>query len=161
MHQVAQDLLDLIDQVFPMLEAISAEEAAIKPAPNKWSKKEIIGHLVDSANNKQQKFIRIQASDGHLDFVGYAQDTWVAIQDYQHTDWKTLLQFWYAFNTHLAHVISKADPAKLANTISVEGSRPFRLDFIMPDYIEHLKHHLKAVLPNAGLESGFANVYNA
>ena len=51
------------------------------------------------------------------------------------------------------------DPAKLSNTLTIDGSGPFRLDFIMADYVEHLKHHLKAVLPEAGLESRFENVY--
>lgn len=161
MQATAQKLLDVIHRVIHLLEAISEKDATVKPAPHKWSKKEIIGHLIDSANNNQQKFIRTQAIDGHLDFVGYAQDSWVAIQNYQAVEWKTLIQFWHAFNMHIAHIIQNANPDKLGNTITIEGTGPFRLDFIMADYVEHLTHHLKTVLPEAGLESAFLNVYNA
>lgn len=161
MHQTAQKLLDVIHRVVPLLEAISENDAIVKPAPHKWSKKEIIGHLIDSANNNQQKFIRTQMVEGHLEFVGYAQDSWVAIQQYQSADWNSLIQFWHAFNMHIAHIIRHANPAKLGNTITIEGTGPFRLDFIMADYVEHLTHHLKTVLPDAGLESAFLNVYNA
>lgn len=158
----AKHLLETLEMALPLLNSIPDAEAARKPAPGKWSKKEILGHLIDSACNNQQKFVRtLRAPGGHLDFIGYAQDEWVAAQGYQTAPWPQIIDLWRAYNIHLAHVIAQADPSKLSNTITIEGSGPFRLDFIMADYVEHLKHHLKAILPEAGLESAFANVYNA
>lgn len=161
MRETAAHLLQTLDQVIPLLQQITETESAHRLAPGKWSKKEIIGHLIDSAGNNQQKFVRALLSDGHLDFVGYAQDDWVRAQHYQQADWAMLVHGWASINRLLAHLIAHADPTKLPNTLSIEGSGPFRLDFIMADYVEHLKHHLKAVLPEAGLESRFQNVYNA
>jgi hypothetical protein len=162
MFNTAQHLIETLTKAHPLLMAISEEEASQKPSPEKWSKKEIIGHLIDSACNNHQKFVRtLCAKEGHLDFTGYVQDEWVAVQNYQASDWSQLVLFWEQYNLRLAQLMVSADPVKLSNTITIEGTGPFRLDFIMPDYVEHLKHHLKAVLPNAGIESTFSNVYNA
>ncbi len=162
MQQTAQHLSEIIQAVFPLLRQISDPEASIKPAPDKWSKKEIIGHLIDSACNNQQKFVRtLHAESGHLDFVGYDQDQWVAAQQYQQADWQFVIALWSTYNMHLAHVIAHIPPEKLDNTLTIDGAGPFKLGFIVPDYIEHLKHHLIAVLPEAGFSSTFTNVYNA
>ncbi len=159
MLETAHHLLQTLEHVTPLLLQISEAESTHRPAPGKWSKKEIIGHLIDSAGNNQQKFVRALHAEAHLNFAGYAQDDWVRIQHYQQADWPALVRFWDAYNRHLAHLIAHADRAKLSNTLTIDGNGPFRLDFIMADYVEHLKHHLKAVLPEAGLESRFENVY--
>ena len=160
MQHIANHLREIIAKVTPQLRAISEAEAARKPRPEKWSPKEIIGHLVDSAANNQQKFVRSMAQP-HLDFVGYKQDFWVAAQRYNDGNWLTIIDLWVALNRHLSHVIETVDPSVLDNTISIDGSAPFTLRFIMTDYAEHLTHHLRQVLPDAGLTSAFENVYNA
>lgn len=160
MYATAENLHQVLDQVLPFLRKISDNEANVKPALNKWSKKEILGHLIDSACNNQQKFIRMMAQS-HLDFVGYAQDFWVNEQHYNQASWQELIVFWYAYNKHIAHIIAHVNPDFLQNTISIEGSDLFTLEFIIQDYTEHLKHHLKAILPELGLESKFSNVYGA
>jgi hypothetical protein len=159
MKQVAQHLRETIESVLPQLRAITDAEASIKPRPEKWSKKEIIGHLIDSACNNQQKFVRMMQQP-HLDFVGYKQDDWVALQRYNDANWLTVIDIWVAYNYQIAHIIETVAPSVLGNTISIEGVGPFTLQFIMTDYAEHLKHHLKQVLPDAGLVSAFGNVYN-
>ena len=162
MLKTAHDLLALLKYTTPLLINLTEPEVSIRPAPNKWSKKEIIGHLIDSACNNQQKFVRtLNSTSGHLDFVGYAQDNWVSIQNYQESDWIQLIDLWSAYNVHIAHIMANAPVLKLKNTMTIEGVGPFTLDFIMPDYLEHLKHHLRAILPNAEIESTFSNVYNA
>lgn len=163
MKETAQYLRHTLKELKPFLLKIADKEASIKPLPHKWSKKEIIGHLIDSACNNQQKFVRLltNTEGGHLDFVGYAQDNWVISQHYQKASWRELVKLWYAYNVHIAHIIEHADPTKLSNTITINGVGNFRLDFIMQDYVEHLKHHLKAVLPDVPMQSTFANVYNA
>ena len=160
MKEIAQNLRNIIKQIVPQLKAISNDDASIKPRPEKWSKKEIIGHLIDSASNNQQKFVRTMQQP-HLDFVGYQQDFWVASQKYNQVDWLVVVGLWSFYNYHIAHIIESVDPSVLYNTISIAGSQPFTLRFIMTDYAEHLKHHLKQILPDAGLESQFENVYNA
>lgn len=160
MKAIADYLRQTIEEVLPLLQAISNEEAAIKPLPHKWSKKEIMGHLIDSAANNHHKFVRTMAQP-HLDFVGYAQDFWVAAQHYNGRNWHETITFWYTYNLHIAHVIESVNPDFPYHTISIEGSGPYTLAFIMEDYVEHLKHHLKAILPGANITSKFQNIYNA
>jgi chemotaxis regulatin CheY-phosphate phosphatase CheZ len=160
MKSTANHLKGIIDQVLPLLQNINDEQASLKPRPGKWSKKEILGHLIDSACNNQQKFVRTMAQS-HLEFVGYAQNHWVTAQNYQKMDWHVLIAFWQAYNLHLAHVIENVNEKVLQNTILIEGAGPFTLEFIMKDYAEHLKHHLRQIVPEVGLQSIFENVYGA
>ncbi len=156
MNEVADRLLAVLDQVMPLLQELTELEAGIKP-DGKWSKKEILGHLIDSACNNQQKFIRTIEADAPLNFVGYAQDFWVSVQGYQQRDWRDMLLLWEGYNKHIAHIIRIVPESALVNTISINGSQPFTLAFIMEDYVEHVKHHLKQILPQAQLESTFTN----
>lgn len=160
MKETADYLRETIYKIVPLLNEISEAETSIKPFPTKWSKKEILGHLIDSACNNQQKFVRTMAQP-HLEFVGYAQDFWVEVQNYNEYRWADLTRLWESYNLHIAHIIEHVKEDTLQNTISIEGAGPFTLEFIMKDYVEHQLHHLKAILPNAGLESKFANVYGA
>ncbi|WP_337042830.1 DinB family protein [Emticicia sp. 17c] len=160
MKAVADYLRQTLADVLPALMAISEQEASIKPLPDKWSKKEIIGHLIDSATNNQHKFVRTMAQK-EITFVGYAQDFWVAAQHYNSRNWVELVTFWQAYNLHIAHIIEYVKPEDLSNTITIEKSGPFTLGFIMEDYVEHLKHHLKAILPDTDIRSKFQNIYNA
>ncbi|MFN0034764.1 MAG: DinB family protein [Saprospiraceae bacterium] len=159
MNSTAQHLLETIEKSLPLLRQITDAEAAIKPRPEKWSKKEILGHLIDSASNNQHKFVRTMQAERHLDFVGYAQNFWVEAQQYNQANWSDIIALWESYNRHLAHIIRNAPPEKLENTISIDGSEPFTLAFIMADYGEHLKHHLKQILPDAGFTSAFENLY--
>jgi hypothetical protein len=159
MVNTAQQLREVIEKTLPILEAISEIDASNKPAPGKWSKKEIIGHLLDSACNNQQKFVRTMIAE-EVEFTGYQQDDWVRIQQYQIRSWKNLLLFWKNYNLQLADLIERVDPKMCENKITIDGKGPFTLEFIMKDYVEHLRHHLKQILPEAEfLKSEFKNVY--
>ena len=160
MKETAQHLRDIIVSTLPLLQQISDQAAAEKPDFEKWSKKEILGHLIDSASNNQHKFVRAMAQP-QLDFVGYQQNHWVAVQHYQTANWADVVALWRILNLHLAHVIENVAPETLTNSISIEGVGPFSLQFIMADYAEHLKHHLRQILPHANIESAFVNVYGA
>jgi len=84
---------------------ISAAESEIQPAPGEWSAKEILGHLIDSAANNHRRFVEAQWRDD-LEFPGYDQERWVAIQRYRQRPWAELIGLWKAYNLHLAHVVS-------------------------------------------------------
>jgi hypothetical protein len=159
MLNTANHLRETIDRVLPAFEAITDAEASISPTPGKWSKKEILGHLIDSACNNQQKFVRAMAASG-TGFVGYQQDLWVGSQKYNEAGWKELIALWRAYNIHIAHIIEHVKPSRLANTISIEDAGTLTLQFIMEDYVEHLKHHLLQILPGSDLNTKFPNIYN-
>ena len=159
MLNTANHLRETIDRALPPLEAISDADAGISPAPGKWSKKEILGHLIDSACNNQQKFVRTMAGSG-MEFVGYQQDFWVASQKYNDAGWTDLIALWRAYNIHIAHIIEKVEPGCLPNIVTIEDAGTFTLEFIMEDYVEHLKHHLLQILPGFDLRTKFQNIYN-
>ena len=151
----AVDLLNTIDAAVPRLSALDAERNAARPAAGKWSPREIIGHLIDSASNNHQRFVRARFQQD-LVFPGYAQDEWVAAQRYQDAEWSELLTLWAAFNRHIARVMATtpADVRTKTHTrhnLHERGFRPVRadepatLDFFMEDYVLHLQHHLRQI----------------
>jgi hypothetical protein len=154
MLNIAKDLRETVETALPLLEDITDGDASVPKAPGKWSRKEILGHLIDSACNNQQKFVRTMARP-QLDFAGYKQDLWVESQKYNAADWRDLIALWRAYNLHLAHVIEHVGPELLGNSIAIEDAGTFSLEFIMKDYVEHLKHHLMQILPGASLSSKF------
>src|SRR5437867_2017768 len=100
MQELLKEFQETITIGYERLSLVSEADSASKPTPSKWSKKEIIGHLIDSASNNHQRFVRVQLYDG-LDLPGYEQERWVAVQDYQNAGWANLLVLWKSFNEHL------------------------------------------------------------
>ena len=144
MKDVAQEL-QLTLELTNRLQKISESDAAHKPAPDKWSKKETLGHLVDSAANNLQRFVRMQLQD-HLDLPGYDQDGWVRVQGYQQIAWKEIVDAWSMYNRHLARLMYNVNPGALKHTWKTPDGETVDLEFVMRDYIVHMKHHLDQIL---------------
>jgi hypothetical protein len=150
--EYAQRLRDAVESATPRLLAIDDAASARPPAPGKWSPREIVGHLVDSAANNHQRFVRGQLQDD-LVFLGYAQEDWVRVQDYAHAPWADLVALWRLYNLHLARVMESAPadrrlaPRARHNIQEIGFAAPIEatatLDGIMLDYVEHLLHHLR------------------
>ena len=141
---VARDLRQTIDAVLPKLRAISDAAAGEPRAPGKWSRKEIIGHLIDSASNNHQRFIRAQQGTA-LSFPPYDQNHWSASQHCNERPWDALVTLWHAYNAHLAHVIAHIPDRHLAVPCVIEHATPVTLEFLVTDYVVHLRHHLAQV----------------
>jgi|AGTN01.1.fsa_nt_gi hypothetical protein len=108
--------------------------------------KQLLGHLVDSASNNHQRMIRLQYNE-NLVFPDYTQDNdrWIAIQDYQHADWKDLVQLWKFFNLHIIHLIEAVDKSKLNNYWNdFEGIKVTLADMIK-GYPSHLNLHINDI----------------
>jgi hypothetical protein len=150
------ELRAIVTQATPALLALSDDRTAERPAPAKWSPREVIGHLIDSASNNHQRFVRARFQND-LVLVGYDQDAWVTLQKYQDEPWADLVTLWRAFNVHLAHVMASI-PASVRqrehgrhnlheiNWKPVPADKPATLDDLMADYVGHLKHHLRQIL---------------
>lgn len=143
MLAAAQRLEEILNTVPGRLLRYSEAEASAKPAPGNWSKKEIIGHLIDSASNNHQRFVRLQL-ETDIPLPNYEQDSWVALQRYQALNWIDLVKFWMIYNKHLLHLLKHADESRLANRALMDG-QAVELGFFIDDYVRHLEHHLKAV----------------
>jgi hypothetical protein len=137
------------------LRAISAEQSARKSSPDKWSIKEVLGHLIDSAANNHQRFVRAQFTDD-LVFPGYEQEKWVNAQRYNAEDWSDMVQLWSSYNLHLLHVIATIPEATLMRARirhnldqialnPVDQNDPATLDYFVRDYLVHMKHHLDQI----------------
>ena len=100
---------EILKTVPKRLVDLGDDAAARKADPNRWSKKEILGHLIDSAANNHQRFVRAQRVP-HLELPSYEQEFWVSTQAYATEPWPDLVNFWLLFNRHLLHVV-KAMPA--------------------------------------------------
>jgi hypothetical protein len=139
-------LTDLIVHSERQFGEISDAEASVPAIGGGWSRKEILGHLIDSAANNHQRFVRAQLQD-ELRWPGYDQSGCVRVQRYQDARWADLLGFWGAYNRFLAHVLA-AVPEEKRNTKCWIGEYPvMTLEELAADYIRHLEHHLDQIRP--------------
>jgi hypothetical protein len=138
------------------LNEITEQQSAIPRSEGKWSPKEIIGHLIDSATNNHQRFVRAQFTD-ELVFAGYEQENWVRVQNYQGEDWTDLVQLWKLYNQHILHLVSlipedtrmrlrnKHNLHQIASD-TISENEPVTLDYFIRDYLDHMKKHLGQIL---------------
>ena len=152
MNEFVAEFRNTIESATSQLEKISTEDARVPLAEGKWSAKQVIGHLIDSAANNHARFVRAQLEDDFV-FSGYKQEEWVTFQRYNDEPWNQLVALWRYYNLHLAHVISVADEGRRDQERgshnmqeiafrTVENDQPVTLDFLMRDYVDHLQHHL-------------------
>lgn len=144
MAEAADALVELVDEMAARLRELDDAAVAAKPSPLEWSVKEILGHLIDSASNNHQRFIRGQYGKP-LVSPGYAQDFWVIVQGYADCPWPELVYFWRLFNRHLARVMRRVPENMLDTECHVGPDEPVPLGYLIEDYVAHLKHHLTQI----------------
>src|SRR5438105_3736271 len=103
MIKAAYRLEKILNETPKKLLSYPEEQASVKASPAKWSKKEIIGHLIDSASNNHQRFVRMQI-ENNLSLPQYRQNEWVNAQQYNSRNWIDLVKFWLIYNTHILHI---------------------------------------------------------
>jgi hypothetical protein len=150
-----EDFKNSIMNSTKLLYQLSIESASFKKSNDKWSQKEILGHLIDSANVNLNRFLSgIDNED--LIFGTYPQNEWVGIQDYNNRCWGELIVLWSALNLHIAKLISQISGEILNRTTKnhnfdkicwkeVPENEETSLSYLIKDYIGHLEHHLKQI----------------
>ncbi|MCU0447302.1 MAG: DinB family protein [Microscillaceae bacterium] len=142
MQAVVQELTNLIAEYASFFQSLSEEVLAFKPQPNKWSKKEIIGHLIDSAQNNIRRFVCGQYEPQPK--IVYDQDFWVKSQHYQDYSSQDLIQLWVLLNRHICLILSNLPQKNLEKTCDTGKGKVelHTLRYLAEDYVVHLKHHL-------------------
>jgi len=147
-HDLARALQQVIDREAPQLQAIPDEEAAKPVREGVWSRKEELGHLIDSATNNRVRFVR-GALEPELRGPGYDQEGWVRLHAYNHLPWATLVDFWRRYNLLLAHLVAQIPEERLGTPCVIGSSAPVTLRFLIEDYTLHMQHHLDHILGRA------------
>lgn len=154
-EQFLRNFRDTIVSATARLEEIPEEQSRSSSSADDWAPIEILGHLIDSAANNHQRFVRAQFTDD-LVFPGYEQNQWISSQQYRDESWSDVIRLWNAYNLHLVHVVSVIPTEVLTKSRSphtldqiafvlVDKNEPATLEYLIRDYLVHLKHHLNQI----------------
>lgn len=146
MKETALRLQSLLEKGLEYLHTTEEEILRKKISPEKWSKKEILGHLIDSGINNLQRFIEIQYEAKPYLVRRYKQDELVRANNYQEADTLELIDFWKSVNVRIEKVILLQTDQTLAYPLVLGNGESVDLAFLIRDYVAHLEHHLKQIL---------------
>lgn len=149
MKNTIQELQALVSEYSTKFNAISEIDFSNKPLPNKWSKKEVLGHLIDSAQNNLRRFIVAQYEPQPK--IVYDQDFWVNANGYQQMKKEEIIILWKLINERICAVLGsmpEANVKKESNTGKTEVQL-HSLQWLAEDYIKHMKHHLNQIIPGS------------
>jgi hypothetical protein len=138
--QIARLLTDVSAATAPW----SQERWQQRRAPGKWSRVEIVGHLIDSARNNTERVVRALSLDA-LDWPGYQQEQQVSVQHYHESVAPEALALWAALNRHLAYVAAHVPKEKLPMRCHIGASWEVSLEELLLDYVAHMEHHLRQI----------------
>jgi DinB superfamily len=142
MKSTAAELEKIINHHLSNLKDITEEEYSLKPSPAKWSKKEILGHLIDSAQSNIRRFVVAQYEE--TPFIKYNQDKWVAIANYQQWDTHDIINLWYLLNKQVCHILNNTSENMYNRTSQTDAAHS--IEWLAADYLKHLRHHLHVIL---------------
>lgn len=145
MKDIAIEIKSITSQASKHLALMKPEQVSLKETPESWSIKEILGHLIDSAANNHQRFVRA-CYNAAGDFPPYSQTDWVRIQQYNELDWIALVDLWVAYNRHLANLLERIPKDALTSPCNIGKEAPVPLEYVVKDYLRHLHHHLDEIL---------------
>ena len=142
---LSEQLRDTIVRELPNLRGVSEERAAVPRGAGKWSPKEELGHLIDSAANNHLRFVNAATAPEYRGPT-YAQEAWVQLHGYRDMPWEEIVAFWFQYNRLLVRVIA-AIPAGKMETVCTVGTNPgVTLAYLIEDYTVHLQHHIDLLL---------------
>jgi len=141
MKELSNKLVRVVRSAEAILLQVPEAESSKPVLRGGWSRKQVLGHLIDSASNNQQRFVRA-ALQTSLDFPGYDQDGCVRVQAVEEADWTLLISLWAGYNRYLAHVIAHLPVSKLETLCRIGSDEPVTLRYLAEDYLRHLLHHL-------------------
>ena len=139
--QAIEALRTLLNTLPARLGALRAGVVEFRP-PKSWSVEEGLGHLLDSAANNHQRIVRAQVEDNPA-MPGYDGEQWVALHAYQKRDWHEMIGTWGALNRQLLAAAEAVPDSAWSRTCTIEDSAPLTIQFVLEDYIHHMRDHLR------------------
>ncbi len=146
MKETINKLEQLLKSGLEYLLQSSESEMSQKVTVEKWSKKEILGHLVDSGINNLQRFTEIQFEDKPYPIRKYNQNELVKVNDYQNAKTNEIVEFWLSINSRIKNLIELQTEKTLNYKIELEKDNISDLRFLMKDYVDHLEHHMNQIM---------------
>ena len=149
MKNTIQELQSLINEYSNKFSAINETDFSHKPLPTKWSRKEVVGHLIDSAQNNLRRFIVAQYEPQTK--IIYEQDFWVNVNGYQQMKKEETIALWRLMNERICDVLRsmpESNYEKESNTGNTEVQL-HSIQWLAEDYVKHIKHHLNQVIPGS------------
>lgn len=151
LDQMPDHLFRLVAQAETLFASFAAKHWSASRGEGKWTRIQLLGHLIDSAANNHQRFVRalIQPS---LNWPGYDQVAHVNAQSYATADPAVCLALWTAYNRHLSHVIRQIGASKTSTLCVIDSAPAMTLADLALDYVAHLEHHLKQLLEGQAIQ---------
>src|SRR6185369_7963520 len=150
MKSIVKELEGIVEKHVVLFSEMSDSEFSKKPLLNKWSKQEVLGHLIDSAQNNLRRFVTGQYEITPPK-IYYEQDFWVQAGGYQKMSKKDVIQFWKLINDQICRVLSGMDPANYSRQADTgkQDVNLHTLQFLAEDYVKHMKHHINQIIPGS------------
>ena len=145
MQKIIIGLKEALERYHLLLSFLREDDFSAKPTKDNWSKKEELGHIIDSAQNNIQRFIRVQCEENV--HIMYHPDNWVAFNDYQNRDIKELIELWYLLNKQIITILQRMPVNKQEVLMCFDKDASVRNTtlFVAEDYVKHMKHHLEHI----------------
>ena len=150
--ELSERLAVVVREAMPWFASLSDADACRPEREGKWSAKQVVGHLTDSAVNNLGRIVRMQLEPG-LNLPGYEQMSWVEVQHYAERDWPGVLGLWFALNEHVIWTIAHVETRSLTH-VGVVAGEPITVGFLIEDYVAHMQHHLRALKSWVGVGQG-------
>lgn len=142
-------IMAMLEAWEPRLLGLSEEIISTRTNTQNRTIRQILGHLCDSASNNTHRIVHLQYRENPMSFPNYAtngnNDRWIAIQDYQHENWETIVKLWKYLNIHLIHVIRNVNPEKLENQWQSGDTKLISLQENIDAYLPHFELHLNEI----------------
>jgi hypothetical protein len=147
MQNTIHELHQIVSEYAVKIADINEQEFSAKPLSHKWSKKEVLGHLIDSAQSNLRRFVCAQYESAPPK-IGYDQDYWVKANGYQSLSSNNVIQLWQLINGQIESVLTNMPASSYEKTCDTGKESPQlrTLEWLAADYVKHMKHHLNQVI---------------